>query len=63
MEYTRREEAYLYVGGYFDGNNETGTKYKYSQPVVMRYSPDVSRARHLLLSQVNWLSQHAAAGL
>lgn len=45
MEYQRREEAYATLGGYFDGDNESSTRYKYTQPVVMRYDPNVSQAR------------------
>lgn len=42
MDYGRREEGYAALGSYFDGSNDAGDKFAYSQPVVMEYHPDVS---------------------
>ena len=42
MPYQQRAEAYVALGAYIDGDNAAGTKFCYSQPVVMKYLPSVS---------------------
>ena len=41
MAYERRDEGYVGLGGYFDGANSAGARLRGSQPVVMRFSPQV----------------------
>jgi hypothetical protein len=45
MDYDRREEGYLALGNYLDGENAEGTKYEATQPVIMCYEPNVRRSR------------------
>lgn len=42
MPYQRREEGYAALGSFFDGANADGTRFSYTQPVVMTYRADVS---------------------
>lgn len=42
MDYSRREEGYLALGGYQDGANSSSSRFGHTQPVVMSYHPDVS---------------------
>lgn len=42
VDYDRREQGYLALGAYQDGANESGSKFGFTQPIVMCYHPDVS---------------------
>ena len=44
MAYERRDEGYIGLGAYFDGANSAGVRLRESQPVVMRFSPQVGLA-------------------
>lgn len=39
MPYERRDEGYIGLGAYFDGQNDGGLRLRQSQPVVMRFTP------------------------
>ena len=41
MPYARRDEGYLGLGAYFDGENDLGAKLAETAPVVMRFAPGV----------------------
>jgi hypothetical protein len=41
VQYQRRDEGYLALGTYFDGQNAAGVKFQETQPVVMRYEGQV----------------------
>ena len=43
MPYGRRDEGYLGLGAYFDGENDLEVKLAETQPVVMRFAPRVCR--------------------
>lgn len=49
IDYTRREEGYLALGGYIDGDNQTGTAFNYTQPVVMRYEPEGRKSMQMFV--------------
>jgi hypothetical protein len=37
MPYERRDEPYLLLGAYIDGDNAAGTRFSYTQPVIMQH--------------------------
>lgn len=37
----RTQEGYAALGSFIDGDNSEGARFAYTQPVVMRYAPDV----------------------
>lgn len=43
-DYQRREEGYLALGSYQDGDNSSRSRFGHTQPVVMSYHPGVSRS-------------------
>jgi hypothetical protein len=45
VEYFRRDEGFFVLGSYMSGNNAAEARCRETQPVVMCYSPDVSRSR------------------
>ena len=49
MPYARRDEGYIGLGAYFDGQNDLGAKLAETQPVVMRFAPGVRRIPTLIM--------------
>ncbi|CAL8465489.1 g5025 [Coccomyxa elongata] len=49
MPYERRDEGYIGLGAYFDGDNSEGVRLRQTQPVVMRFSPGGSKTMELYI--------------
>eukprot|EP00878_Enallax_costatus_P038980 GHUV01044484.1.p1 GENE.GHUV01044484.1~~GHUV01044484.1.p1 ORF type:complete len:166 (+),score=49.13 GHUV01044484.1:738-1235(+) len=49
MDYERREQGYLALGSYQDGANETGSKFGFTQPVVMCYHPEGRKVMQMMV--------------
>lgn len=47
--YERRDEGYLVLGAYMDGQNSESAKMNQTQPVVMRYEPATVLTHHASL--------------
>ncbi|PNW76664.1 hypothetical protein CHLRE_11g467784v5 [Chlamydomonas reinhardtii] len=62
MDYGRREEGYASLGSYFDGSNDAGEKFAYSQPVVMEYHPDGRKVMQMYVGARRGQEAAAASG-
>lgn len=51
-EYQKREEGYAALGGYLDGDNATGTKFNFTQPVVMSYPKEGNKTMQMFVGSV-----------
>ncbi|BDA49988.1 hypothetical protein COCOBI_15-1160 [Coccomyxa sp. Obi] len=49
MPYERRDEGYIGLGAYFDGENSQGVRLRQTQPVTMRFSPGGSKTMELYI--------------